>query len=597
MAGKPSTMDKGARLMQPARKLGGIAAAAAITMVAIVIAACSDSGQGPLSPSVAQRDLSQMTDRSAAGGCLSATTVVKDIGALYPSGGPMYLAGKAAVLYAAELVAVGPIKGVKPDTALGQQIALQLVDTTLKLFTAGKLIGGTGASTAQLAVTVLDAVLCSAGLPQTLTTASLGSGSTGAAQVIQPNAPTTTVITGDQNAGVQVPQGNLKVMTLVTITPITGPNCVPYSGPLCTPLAQFPPYYQYTFTPSVDATQTPNLFTFEVCATTTNINVPLSDLFLAHNVTNPANGITTAQVLPTAAGNLGLECDAQIGMRPASGASVFELARRGDVRGAVESLASAAEGLFVTDAFASGGTKTSITGTAHSASPFGLVDVNDIIPYQNGQWSYHAPLPPGGTFATPPAPFTGDIAGYGLNPAFVPAGSPGWVVSASPFGTAPFGSGTSVDGNAFGCALSSLPNLNLVWPTFLPPASTGNLNLDPSSIFLLQATFFVPTDWTSDIVIGVAIDNDIQIFLNGTDITNQGTVAAGSSAYYDTSQFLIHEGCATQDSYVITLHVSSFHTGNSPNVLAVRARDRGDEDYVDLRVSPAAPFVPPFISP
>jgi hypothetical protein len=597
MAGKPSTMDKGVRLMQPARKLGGITAAAAITMVAIVFAACTDSGQGPLSPSVAQRDLnSQMKDLSATSGCPSATTIVKDIGALYPSAGPMYLAGKAAVLYAAELVAVGPIKGVKPDTALGQQIAFQLVDTTLKLFTAGKLIGGTGASTVQLAVTVLDAMLCSAGLPQTLTTASLGTGSTGAAQVIQPNAPTTTVVTGDQNAGVQVPQGNLKVTTLVTITPITGPNCGLYGGPLCTPLAQFPPYYQYTFTPSVDSAVVPNPFTYEVCASTTNINVPVSQLFLAHNVTNTTNGITTAQVLPKSATNLGLECDTQIGMRPASGASVFELARHGDVRGAVESLASAAEGLFVTDAFA-GGTKTSITGTAHSASPFGLVDVDDIIPYQNGQWSYHAPLPPGGTFATPPAPFTGDIAGYGRNPAFVPAGSPGWVVSASPFGTAPFGSGTSVDGNAFGCALSNLPNLNLVWATFLPPASTGNLNLDPSSIFLLQETFYIPADWTPNVQIGVAIDNDIQIFLNGTDITNQGTVAPGVTAYYDGSQFLIHEGCASQDSYVITLPVSSFHTGTSPNVIAVRARDRGDEDYVDLRVSSVTPFIPPVASP
>jgi hypothetical protein len=586
--------------MQPARKLGGITAAAAITMVAIVIAACSDSSQGPLSPSVAQRDLnSQMTDRSATNGCLSATTVVKDIGALYPSGGPMYLAGKAAILYAAELVSVGPIKGVKPDSALGRQIALQVVDTTLKLFTAGKLIGGTGSSTLQLAVTVLDAVLCSAGLPQSLTTASLGSGSTGAAQVVQPNAPTTTVATGDQNAGVQIPQGNLKVTTLVTITPISGPNCVPYSGPLCTPLAQFPPYYQYTFTPSVDSTVTPNPFTYEVCATTTNINVPVSQLFLAHNVTNAATGNTIAQVLPKATGNLSLECDTQIGARTVPGASVLELARRGDMRGAVASLAAAAEGLFVTDAFA-GGTKTSITGTAHSASPFGLVDVNDIIPYQNGMWAYHAPSWSGaGTapFPPPPAPFTGDIPGYGKAPTFVPTTAGGWVLSASPFGTAPFGSGTSADGNAFGCALSNLPNLNLVWPSFPPSASTGNLNTDPSSIFLMQATFFVPTDWTPNILIGVAIDNDVQIFLNGVDITNQGTVAPGTTASYDGTQFLIHEGCASQDSYVITLPVSSFHTGTSPNVIAVRARDRGDEDYVDLRVSSVTPFIPPVASP
>ncbi len=587
--------------MQPARKLGGILGAAAITMVAIVIAACSDSGQGPLSPSVAQRDLNaQMSDRSAANGCLSAVTVVKDINALYPSSKPMYLAGKAAVLYAAELVAVGPIKGVKPDTALGQQIALQLVDTTLKLFQAGSLLGGQSAATAQLAVTVLDAFLCSAGLPQTLTTASLGTGSTGAAQVVQPNTAT-TVATGDQNAGVQIPLGNFKTATLVTITPITGPPCAPYSGVLCTPLAQFPPYYQYTFTPSVDGTQTPNLFTYEVCATTTNINVPVADLFLAHNVTNPMNGITTAQVLPTAANNLGLECDTQIGMRPASGASVFELARRGDVRGAVESLASAAEGLFVTDAFANGGTKTSITGTAHSASPFGLVDVNDIIPYQNGMWAYHAPSWSGAgiaPFPAPPAASTGDITG--VSPAFgsasyVPAAANGWVLNSSPFGDAPFGSGTAPDGNAFNCPLSSLPNLNLVWPSFLPGNSAGSGG--PSSIFLLQATFFVPADWTPNIQIGVAIDNDIQIFLNGVDVTDSGTVAAGTNASYDGSQFLIHDGCASQDSYLITFPASRFNTGTTPNVIAVRARDRGDEDYVDLRVSSVTPFIPPVASP
>jgi hypothetical protein len=561
-------------------------------MVAIILAACSDSSQGPLSPSVAQRDLNtqQMADRSA-NGCLSAATVVKDINALYPSAKPMYLAGKAALLYAAELVAVGPIKGVKPDTALGQQIAFQVVDTTLKLFKGGSLIGGQSASTVQLAVTVLDAFLCSAGLPQTLTTASLGTGSTGAAQVVQPNAPTTTVATGDSNAGVQIPQGNLKHTTLVTITPITGPPCVPYAGVLCTPLAQFPPYYQYTFTPSVDSTQTPNPFTYEVCATTTNINVPVADLFLAHNVTNPTTGITAAQVLPKG-GTLGLECDTQISMRPASGAGVFELARRGDVRGAVASLASAAEGLFVTDAFA-GGTKTSISGTAHSASPFGLVDVNDIIPYQNGQWAYHAPV-----FTGVPGPMTGDIPAYGPNTAFVPAGSPGWVVSTSPFGTAPFGSGTSADGNQFGCALSNLPNLNLVWPTFYPmPPTTGNLNTDSSSIFLMQATFYIPADWTPSIQIGVAIDNDIQIYLNGKDVTDSGTVAAGTNATYDGSQFLIHEGCATQDSYVITFPASKFNTGTTPNVIAVRARDRGDESYVDLRVAPVTPFVPPFTSP
>ena len=77
------------------------------------------------------------------------------------------------------------------------------------------------------------------------------------------------------------------------------------------------------------------------------------------------------------------------------------------------------------------------------------------------------------------------------------------------------------------------------------------------------------------IQIGVAVDNDIQIFLNGADITNQGTVAPGTSVSYDGSQFLIHDGCASQDSYVITLPVTSFHQGTLPNVIAIRARRSG----------------------
>lgn len=587
--------------MRPARRLNGFGvAAAAVVAAAIagVIAGCSSADQNPLTPSMAQRDLGAQTSaQSATNGCPTATTVVKEIGSLYPGGAPMYLAGKAAILYAAELFAVGPIRGVKPDSSAGRQIAITLVDTTLKLFRASKLTGGMSSGTASLAVAVLDAFLCSAGLPQSLTVASLTPGSTGAAQVVAPNAPTTIVATGDLNAAVQIPAGNLKQLTLVTITPlINTPPCAPYSGPLCTPLAQFPPYYLYTFTPSVDSTVVPNPFTFEVCATTTNINVPLTQIFLAHNVTTA--GVTAAQVLPKPTITLGLECDGSSMGPIAPSASPVQLARAGDLRGAASSLASSVEALFVTDAFAGGTRITSVGGTAHSASPFGLVDVADIIPYQNGMWAYHAPT----ITVNPPLPMTGDITG--VSPAFgttayVPATANGWVLNSSPFGTSPFGSGTATDHNASNCPLSSLSNLNLVWPSFVPGSSAVPLADDPSTIFLMQQTFFVPVDWpaNANVVIGVAIDNDIQIFLNGQDITNMGTITPGVTEYYDGTQFLIHEGCATEDSYVITLPVSSFHTGTMPNVIAIRARDRGDESYLDVRVSSSVPFIPPVPAP
>jgi hypothetical protein len=43
--------------------------------------------------------------------------------------------------------------------------------------------------------------------------------------------------------------------------------------------------------------------------------------------------------------------------------------------------------------------------------------------------------------------------------------------------------------------------------------------------------------------------------------------------------------------------VTSFHTGTSPNVIAIRARDRGAESYLDVRVSSVTPFIPPVASP
>lgn len=587
---------------RPATRLDGFLAAAVALGAAVLIAGCSSADQNPLAPSIAQRDLNAQMSAQSAAGCANPVTVIKQITSLYPNARPMFLAGKAALLYATELVAIGPIRGIKPDTAGAQRVALILVDTTLKLFRANKLTGGMSSTTAQLTVSVLNAYLCAAVLPQTLTLASLTPGSTGAAQVVQPNAPTTTVVTGDSNAGVQVPAGNLKVATLVTITPLPNtPTCVPFSGPLCTPLAQFPPYYQYTFTPSVDPTVTPKSFIYEVCATTTNINVPLNQIFLAHNVTS-ATG-TIAQVLPKPGTTLGLPCDGpQIGSAAGPRTGAFELAERGDFKGAVSEVASSALALFVSDAYAGGSHSTSIGGTAHSASPFGLVDVNDIIPYQNGLWAYHAPVFPAGT---DPAAGTGDITevtpAFG-SPTYVPTVANGWVLNASPFGSSPFGSGTVTDNNSSGCAsgLAGVPNLNLVWPSFYPlPASTGNPDLDASSVFLMQQTFFIPADWPTgpSIQIGVAIDNDIQIFLNGADVTSQGVAGPGVSAHYDGHQYLIHDGCATADSYVITLPGTSFNTGSTPNVIAIRARDRGAESYVDVRLSTTVPFVPPVASP
>jgi hypothetical protein len=85
---------------------------------------------------------------------------------------------------------------------------------------------------------------------------------------------------------------------------------------------------------------------------------------------------------------------------------------------------------------------------------------------------------------------------------------------------------------------------------------------------LLRHNFAVGGGWAHDLSISVAIDNDIQIFVNGTEITSGLTT---------------HEGCATRDSFVFTIPSSVLVTGN--NVLAIRARDRGVDALVDAQLT------------
>ena len=97
---------------------------------------------------------------------------------------------------------------------------------------------------------------------------------------------------------------------------------------------------------------------------------------------------------------------------------------------------------------------------------------------------------------------------------------------------------------------------------------------------LLRKTFLWPATGTGQTVLqlGVAIDNDIQVYVNGTDVTStvqNGTVGADG--------FVQHEGCAAQDSFLFSVSDALLLPGN--NLLAVRARDRGVVAYVDARLS------------
>src|SRR5438132_7208528 len=73
---------------------------------------------------------------------------------------------------------------------------------------------------------------------------------------------------------------------------------------------------------------------------------------------------------------------------------------------------------------------------------------------------------------------------------------------------------------------------------------------------------------TTDVVVYVAVDNDVQVFINGYDISDG---------------LQIHEGCPTLDSFSFAVPDSLLQVGT--NLLAVRARDRGALAYLDLEVT------------
>jgi hypothetical protein len=123
-----------------------------------------------------------------------------------------------------------------------------------------------------------------------------------------------------------------------------------------------------------------------------------------------------------------------------------------------------------------------------------------------------------------------------------------------------------------------------VWPSFPAPTSTGNLDQDSSSIFLLRSTFFVPAAWSQDLQIGIAVDNDVEVFVNGTAVTPTNGA---------TPLFVTHEGCAAQDApgFVFAVPQALLVKGQQ-NLVAIRARDRGGESYIDARLSPTTPLTP-----
>jgi N-acetylneuraminic acid mutarotase len=100
-----------------------------------------------------------------------------------------------------------------------------------------------------------------------------------------------------------------------------------------------------------------------------------------------------------------------------------------------------------------------------------------------------------------------------------------------------------------------------------PLDSTVQTSWPVETDILLRKTFTLPAT-ASNVTVAVAVDNDIQVFINGTDISGG---------------LQPHEFCATRDSFIFPVPNGLLVFGGS-NLLAVRTRDRGSISYVDVEV-------------
>jgi len=131
--------------------------------------------------------------------------------------------------------------------------------------------------------------------------------------------------------------------------------------------------------------------------------------------------------------------------------------------------------------------------------------------------------------------------------------SPGTVPSdygSETFDDSAFSTGDAGFGSGGGCPLQ--PTVATTWPV--------------DTDLVVRKAFNLPAGSTN-LRVMVSIDNDVEVFLNGVNISGG---------------LVVHEGCSTLDEFRFAAPDSLLRVEN--NLLAVRAVDRGVESFLDLRV-------------
>lgn len=589
--------------------------APALLLGSLFIAACSES-DSPTAPVVVPQ-----TPEASIGtlpGCPTDAQVRAQIDALFE--GRIEVGAQAR--YAAIRVAV-----VARKTALAQQLMYATVDWTLSQYSQGNLIGGNSAATQARVTTFINSLYCAVGLPApTIPPGALGPDA--AIQIVNPGTTPTDVVTDTKTAGIQVPGNGITTPTLITVTRIP--------GRLLTQLDQYPLYYEFHASPELPGNVD---VVVGVCIANDLTPPDPSRLRVAHNVPDPdPTTIEILPLAPAPFLDCSDALSVGLGPNPTMGELArYAMARVGHALHTVLSPAPLFAGYAATTGL--GGTTkklspfgvvdtlitvsavspTSITGVTGSAVPASaLPSVRVATPTNQPVTSYPVAfsVPAGegtilGGTAMTNASGVATVASWTLgatpgtdlvNAAVAPphlhsgvAGSPvsfsATVVTTTPVSYQSSGYSYSLIGSGAPPAGWQLPGYSGEWSTGSGafgsgPGSPNGCALDgtvqttwaagtPSGL-LLRKSVSVPTGWSGTLSIATAIDNDIQVFVNGVDITaSAGTTNTG---------FIKHEGCATKGSFVFTAPNGILVPGGN-NVIAIHTVDRGGTSYFDMEVT------------